>query len=70
MSFYSTTNGLDLNFSVPKRVCPVCGPHSDGALTVMSKDESLAGDYCLLCYARWINANIPRLLLPTGEDGR
>jgi len=48
----------------PKLKCPKCGSVSTEAeaivITCTQKPE-LDGDFCLVCIAAWIAANIPRL---------
>lgn len=51
----------------PERVCPVCGPHQHGAVTLsgfVGTDAALNGDYCLRCYARWLASMFPKLGAP------
>lgn len=49
-------------FSGPKktlRMCPKCGIVSSQSIEVTLKE--INGNYCIHCYAQWIDANIPKL---------
>lgn len=56
------TEMAHLTFELPERICPVCGPHHFGTLTLRAYPGlEVAGEYCLRCYARWIAAHVPKV---------
>lgn len=58
---------MDLQ-SIPSRICPVCGPYTDGAVRLYGFGGSIDGEYCQRCHARWISETFPRLPAPEGDE--
>lgn len=57
-SLYATSEPL--TFKLDEYDCPICGVVKSH-ISVTLGDPSLDGMYCQVCYAKWINKNLPRL---------
>lgn len=53
--------------SKPKYRCPVCGLETINDTISFSHAGECDGPYCVHCFAKWINSNVPVLIL-LGEE--
>lgn len=54
-------------FTLPKRICPVHGEVNQ--LLTIRIPGIAEREHCLICYAEWIDKNIPRVTNPPLERG-